>query len=118
MHLDLVICDAPKRAFVKKFSGHGHYHGCDYCLVRADNIRVPGSVGNHRVYPNHKDEGPRRTPAQTLRLLAEGAIEADKKGGVKGKSLLFQLPYFDLILQVPVDPMHNLCEGIVKMLLE
>lgn len=102
------IFDLPAKAAVlcaKQFNGE---FGCAVCIH-------PGlSLGNRgRVYL------PQKYAERTHQSVMEAATAAQQGNciveGVKGISPL--APYMDLVLSVPVDYMHAVLEGVVRMLM-
>ena len=117
--LKFVSADAPKRAAIRKFHSHGAYNPCDYCKVEAKNEMLPQG-GSRRFLPFYAphDDAEERTHEDTLELIEAGDQAAMDNAGVHGRSALYEMPGLDVILDVPVDPAHQLPEGVGKSILE
>ncbi len=114
LKLLFISADAPMRAFLRNQKGHNSKKGCDYCYAEARyqkktiwgiatiNKRPRTFQSLLRDYQEHDDLG---TPLD--------------KFGYKGKSALVDLlPGFDVVDQIPVDPMHVLYLGVARCLFE
>ena len=91
-------------------------------LDEAEKIGKKQRVSTHIVWPANTMFGESRTKEKTLEIVEKiesGAnMTASERKGIKGRSLLLDLDYFDYVLSIPVDYMHLLCFGVVKRLLE
>ncbi len=117
--MGFVICDAPKRAEVRSWKSHNAYQGCTMCL-QTGIMYSSGEGGRKVIWPFYRDEGEPRTH-RGVRDYLQG-VDADEGAksqglGVVGDSPLMDVPGFDIVLNVPPEPMHLLYEGIVKLLL-
>ena len=106
--------DAPMRAFLRNQKSHNAKLGCDYCYARAKYVKktVWGIATLNR-------------PARTFAGLLRDYAEHDNLGtplsdyGYRGKCALVELlPGFDVIENIPVDPMHVLYLGVARCLFE
>ena len=94
---------------MKQFNGS---FGCTYCLHPTNKQRYPYQTAPLRTLENFKSG------------IAdwENLSECDKKKGmaifgIKGHSILMDIPEFDPTVQVPIDFMHCVLLGVVKTLL-
>jgi hypothetical protein len=112
------VLDAPARAKVANYHQHNGEFGCGYCLERGK--RVAKGDGTVQIYPLVNPLPPCRTHASTL-ALATDAINNPRVShvmGVKGPSILFLLPGFNLITGLIPDYMHCLLLGVVYQFLD
>ncbi|KAL4136254.1 hypothetical protein QTP88_007805 [Uroleucon formosanum] len=97
----LVICDAPPKAFVLNVKGHNVYFGCNSCIVEDDSIE-------HRIV-YLKFNSPLRTNVSFRNW--------DNEDYHKGLS-----PFEELLIDIcnvfVIDYMHNVCLGLMKRLLQ
>ncbi|XP_040191178.1 uncharacterized protein LOC120924346 isoform X1 [Rana temporaria] len=108
----LFISDAVARPLVQKFNQFNGAYGCGFCLQ--EGKVVERGRGTARVY---KFEQPLLRQAQETLQHAEMAIHQGKPVfGVKGVSLLFDLPYFNVIDCVVPEYMHCVLLGVARQL--
>ena len=94
--------------------------GCDICLCKS----VPRSEiderdkSHHTVYPYQVCKAAEyRTKEWLLALLNDpdyDIMHEDDMKGVKGRTPLLRLSYFDPIMDIPVDHMHLFAYGMIK----
>ena len=74
------------------------------------------------VWPKSSANAPPRTREDTfekIQCIENGQqLSIDEAKGVNGRSLLFDLPYFDFVHDVPVDYLHTGCLGVTKRCVE
>ena len=74
------------------------------------------------VWPANTRHGEPRTKPSILAILADmeanPTLSKKEKKGIVSKSPFLDLPYFDFVLDMPVDYMHTACLGVVKKLIE
>ena len=74
------------------------------------------------VWPKTSANAPARTrddTFETIQCIENGQpLSIDEAKGVSGRSLLFDLPYFDFVEDVPVDYLHTGCLGVTKRCVE
>ncbi|XP_035678818.1 uncharacterized protein LOC118417371 [Branchiostoma floridae] len=112
----LVGCtaDMQAKALLINMKQHNGKYGCPKCLQ-------PGThTGHKHQYPFSQDnpKGPLRTHRDT-RAHAAAAVEGNTDSecfGIKGRTWLTIVPYFDLIAGMAVDYMHNALLGVTKRL--
>lgn len=101
LHLKALICDAPAKSFALNFKGHTGKKSC----IRCHTI---GSFGNNRIY-FPQINAPLRTHDE-FRLYSDSDFHC-------GKTILLDIPKFDVISSVPFDYMHCILIGVTKKLL-
>ena len=94
-----IICDAPARAFIKNCKSHNAYFGCEKCIQE-------GEWNRKMTFPEM--DAPLRNDVQFSEMQEEDHH--------KGPSPLVELD-IGLITQVPLDYMHLVCLGIMRLLL-
>ena len=118
--------DAPARCMFQGFTQFNGEYGCGYCLEKGKV--VASGKGHARIYPfNH--EHPSKLGHDDIRTHSEtkkNAVLANQKKNATGSKKTVQgvqeiswalvFPQFDIILGVPVDYMHAVLLGVVKML--
>lgn len=148
LRLQYISADAPKRASIRKFKNHNSYRGCDFCVIRGDRLELtkqrpqkkrkrggnaqdapedadaedeenneekrPGKM----TFPSVTDSADQRDHQCTLDLLENNDVGLMNEYCIKGKSEMFALMGFDVILHIPLDPMHQWDLGVVKRALE
>ena len=91
-------------------------------LDEAEKIGKKQRVSSHIVWPANTMNGEPRTKEKIIEIVekieAGEEMSASEKKGIKGRSLLLQLDYFDYVLSIPTEYMHLLSFGVVKRMLE
>ena len=108
MVLMMGVFDLPAKAAVlcmKQFNGE---YGCAVCTHPGARLANGARVYLPRQYDN-------RTHNEIIAAGRAAQRENSAVEGVKGLSPL--APYMDLVISVPVDYMHAVLEGVVRMLL-
>ena len=113
-----ITCDAPARCMVQGISQFNGAFGCTWCLQ--EGTVVPKGSGVCRVY-KYKRDVPRRTHDNII-ASAKVAVEQNltHHNGVKTASPLLLLPGrcgVDAVRSFPVDYMHAVLLGVVRMFL-
>ena len=74
------------------------------------------------VWPKTTANGPPRTRREILEIIEkienDQPLTPDEAKGITGRSLLFDLPGFDFVADVPVDYLHCGCLGVIKRSVE
>ena len=74
------------------------------------------------VWPKTTANGPPRTRDEIFDIIQniENGIpmSIDEAKGIHGRSLFFDIPYFDFVKDIPVDYLHCGCIGVVKKCVE
>ncbi|CAG5100612.1 Protein of unknown function [Cotesia congregata] len=103
------ICDSVARSLVRCSTQFNGEFGCGLCLHPGKSVEK--GRGHARIYPlvdgNPFGDG-RRTHEDTL-LHAKASEKKDKKG-IKGVSVLCDIPNYDIIKNLDTDWMH--CVGL------
>lgn len=86
------------------------YKGCPYCHHKGTLI----PPANIRYCQSHA--GSLRTNSNTRNAMMEAYTSGKRVRGYKGISVLYALPYLDIVWQVVIDKMHNMDLGVVKKL--
>lgn len=101
VELRCIICDARAKSYITKTKGHTGYSSCtkciqegEYCERRMCFPEMHSEKRNHNDFVTQKDEG-----------------------YYLGRTVLADIPSFDLVGQIPLDYMHLICVGVVKKLL-
>lgn len=117
-----VSCDKIARCVIQNSIQFNGEFGCSYCEQKGTQHKI-SSGGSVRVYPfieTNVDE-PKRTHDKNLQYgqLAEKISTSKQQKvvrGVKGVSVLYKLPNFDCVWDIPIDYMHCVCLGVIKAL--
>ncbi len=111
----LYICaDAPMRALLRNQKTHTSKLGCDYCYGEAGHKGRP-------IWGVDTLESKERTRSSVLEDYEKVANGENTYAnfGYKGRCIILDtIPHFDMINQIPVDPMHMLFLGIGRALFE
>uniref|UniRef100_A0A1Y1L0J9 Uncharacterized protein n=1 Tax=Photinus pyralis TaxID=7054 RepID=A0A1Y1L0J9_PHOPY len=99
--ISMLICDAPAKSFVLSIKGHTAYFSCTKCNQEGCFIN------NVMSFPETNNKS--RTDIEFRQQVNEEHHT--------GKSILTEIPNFDMIKSVPLDYMHLVCLGVMKRLL-
>jgi hypothetical protein len=106
------ILDAPERASCRGQKQHGAFYSCDVCLANPDTIQT--GTRSKRVFRPHHAQMEERTHENTM-LWAEQAVQqGGHVNGIVAKSIFATIPNFDVIKDMPPEPMHLLDTGFMK----
>ncbi|KAK3931377.1 Polyubiquitin 12 [Frankliniella fusca] len=97
-----LIADAPARTWLKNVNQHGSYNACERCTA------VGQWIASRMTY--HPYEETELRTDQSLRDQIDSRYH-------KGPTPLTELSNFSLISQMPLEPMHLLCLGVMKRIL-
>ena len=107
--------------------GDNDKHQSD-CLIKilenlneAEKLSKTNKKHSHIVWPSSTSNGEPRTKEKIIEIceqLESGEITISDAKGVKGRSLLLDLDYFNFVLSIPTEHMHLMSLGVVKRLLE
>ncbi|KAF8431526.1 hypothetical protein L210DRAFT_3415850, partial [Boletus edulis BED1] len=108
-----VVCDKPAAHKIGGFASHSHTYFCTVCWISIPDKNTPEAFvqGAFRPRTNEEhrelDERYRDIPTPTARknFVKEFATWYTQ---------LSRLPYFDIVKQIVIDPMHNLFLGIIE----
>lgn len=97
-----LICDAPAKSFVCYIKGHTGYHSCTKCYVEGNFVdnRVCFSQIDNLRFRNDQD--------------FREKVDEDHHCGV---SFIESIPNFDMVKNIPLDPMHLIYLGVMRKLL-
>lgn len=90
-------------------------------LDEAEKLSKTHKKHSHIVWPSSTANGEPRTKEKIIEIceqLEAGEITVSEAKGVKGRSLLLDLEYFNFVLSIPTEYMHLMSLGVVKRLLE
>ena len=111
-----VACDSPASRKLCGFLSHSAIFGCTKCYHIFD-----GAVGNKTYHGHEKHCWPLRENEKHRKhcIAIQKAPSVNKRKNLETKhgcrpSALLDLPYFDIVRQNLVDPMHNLFLGNAK----
>lgn len=108
----IFVCDSPARAFITGVKYHSGYSSCPKCVtvgetaVSANEIRRLIAPKGRRVFPC----------TAAARRTNESFRERHDEDHHNYYSCIEELPIVDMVLDVPVDPMHLVDEGAAKKL--
>ena len=115
LRLHLLICDAPKRAYLRKLKCHSGFNSCEYCVI-------PGIYVSSVVFPTRQSPAALRTDSKFreigLNVQMNPKLPDDYCCGIKGASPLFNLDNFDMVHHIPIEYMHNICLGVCRKLMK
>jgi hypothetical protein len=114
LHPYKAILDAPERAACRGQKQHGAYYSCDVCLANPDNYQSPGTQKYKRVFRPHHANAEQRTHANTIIWAQQSLEEGRHVFGITGQSVFSIIPDFDLIKDIPPEPMHLMDTGFMK----
>jgi len=100
--LDLTVADSVEWPLIHNFKQFSGAYGCGFCLH--DGQVVDRGPGKARVYPLLESEV--RTHAQCLTFAEQAESNHIDMFGVKGLSLLYLLPQFDIVNGFNHEYMH------------
>jgi len=110
--LDLLVCDSVARPPLQNFKQFNGEFGCSFCLHKG--VPLPKGQGFVRTYPSEVQPSQPRTHMQTLQFASEAEDKGLVVSGVKGFSLLYAVPSFDVISGFNPECMHSIMLGVVK----
>ena len=117
------VGDNLKRAFAKLVLCHSSYYPCEYCFSRgvATSIKLRDSNAKKTkiTWPYSTARGEPRTREKIEEILEniEELTPAEKKG-ILGRSLLMDVPEFDIVLDASAEYLHSVCLGVIKRTVE
>lgn len=114
-----VACDLPAGRKVCGFLCHSATLGCSRCLKE-----FPGPVGckdysgfNRSLWQPRTEKGHRDAVDNIKKCTTKSAKTSKESEKGCRYSILLDLPYFDPVRMLPVDPMHNLFLGTGKRMI-
>ncbi|KAG1753658.1 uncharacterized protein EDB91DRAFT_1234096 [Suillus paluster] len=106
-----VVCDKPAAHKIGGFASHSHTHFCTSCWINIANKDKPSAItdGAFKVRTNEEH---RELGKQYCNLTTASARKNFIKEFATRYMQLSRLPYFNIVKQVIIDPMHNLFLGM------
>ena len=91
-------------------------------LEEAEKLGKKQKKSSHIVWPAYTFDGEMRTKEKILEIVNqieenENMSQSEKKG-IKGRSLLLAIDYFDYVFGISTEYMHSTSLGLVKRMLE
>lgn len=84
-------------------------------------IKNINNESNNIVWSASSQNGPKRTIEGVMIIVEKiennEPLSQDEAKGIKGRSLLLEIPYFNFILDIPVEYLHGVCLGVVKRMI-
>ncbi len=112
----MVACDLPAGRKVCGFPSHSANFGCSRCFCPFsrgfgchDYSNFERDLWELRTNERHRADMRKLEKCTTKTALARKEMELGCRF-----SVLLQLPYFDPVRMLPIDPMHNLFLGTAK----
>ena len=96
----------------KQFNGE---YGCDWCLH--PGVVMPKGRGFIRSYVYDEEQQVKRTHNEFRDNAVKAVQSASPQNGVKGLSMLFMLPLFNIVLGFVPDYMHSVLLGVCRQLM-
>ena len=91
-------------------------------LDEAESVAKRQTKSSHIVWPANTINGESRTKEKIIEIVekieAGDEMTPSEKKGIKGRSPLLNIDYFDFVLHVPTEYMHLYALGVVKRLIE
>lgn len=108
-----VVCDKPAAHKIGGFASHSHTNFCTTCWINIANKDKPSAFTDGAFRPR-TDEEHHRLGEQYRNLTTTNARKNFVKEFATWYTQLSHLPYFNIVEQIIIDPMHNLFLGLVK----
>lgn len=108
----LVIADAPARAMLSNSMQFNAFYGCGYCLNKG--VTVEKGAGWVRVFPLSYPMPELRTHESTFQHAVTCTRLGHPVKGIKGTSILFFIPFLNVITGLIPDIMHCVYLGVVS----
>ncbi|MGH0139841.1 UNVERIFIED_CONTAM: hypothetical protein FKN15_009962 [Acipenser sinensis] len=108
------VCDSVARPLMQNMMQFNGYQGCGFC--KNPGVTVSKGRGFVRVYP-YRRETTLRNYIETVKC-AEQALDSQQLiCGVKGPSVLYNIPKFDIVENFVPDYMHCVLLGVVRQMM-
>ncbi|XP_025157709.1 uncharacterized protein LOC112589299 [Harpegnathos saltator] len=98
-----MICDSPAKAFILMVKSHSGYESCTKCCIHGDYIE------NTICFPGFCDV------LRTDEMFKNFNYNLDYQNK---ETKLINIPYFELVSNVPLDYMHLVCLGVMRKLIQ
>ena len=112
VNLDLIVADSVARPLLQNFKQFNGKYGCSYCLH--EGTQVDKGQGTVRTFPLTAALPNLRTHNQTLKFAEEAENTGSDVFGVKGISVLYSIPRFDIVNGLNPEYMHCILLGVVR----
>ena len=87
-----------------------------------ENERKCKATKTNIVWPKTTSNAPQRTREELFEIIEQiengQDLSIDQAKGVTGRSVFFDIPYFNMVRDIPVDYLHCCCLGVVKRCVE
>ena len=87
-----------------------------------EGIKTLNKKHNNIVWPSSTMNGNPRTKENVLEIVTqiedEDVLSLEECKGIMGHSLFLDIPYFDFVLDIPVEYLHGVCLGVGKRTVE
>lgn len=107
--------DSVARPTIQNIHQFNGVSGCSFCLHEGEVIEI--GAGHTRVYPG-TTEKESRSLKQHFEDCKQSVIQGVPVNGVKGPSILSNIPTFDITQSFSTDYLHNILLGVVKTFAE
>ena len=116
------VGDNPKRAMVNNVLSHSSWHPCEYCFARGVPCQITTAQNKRKTkitWPASTANGEPRTRQKIEEILdnLDYLSHAEKKG-IVGRSLMLNLPNYNVVRDSPAEYLHSCCLGLVKRTVE
>ncbi|KAG1886831.1 uncharacterized protein F5891DRAFT_922731, partial [Suillus fuscotomentosus] len=108
-----VVCDKPAAHKLGGFASHSHTNFCTVCWITIAHKDKLQAFQQGAFWPRTNEEQ-RELGKRYRRLTTTSARKNFVKEHATRYMQLSRLPYFNLVEQIVIDPMHNLYLGLVK----
>lgn len=109
------VCDTPARAYIKRSKGHTGFYCCERCVIKGETVRVEGQ----RVDNDQKKKRVFNDINCALRTHESfQRQDQPEHHSIREVSPLLSIPQLNIIKDVVLDPMHLLCNGVSRFIIE
>ncbi|KAJ7852606.1 hypothetical protein B0H13DRAFT_2359401 [Mycena leptocephala] len=108
-----VVCDKPAAHKIGGFGSHSHTCFCTMCWITLQDKKTPASF-DANAFHRRTNEEQRRLGEEYRKLTNKTQRAKFVKLHATRYTQLSRLPYFNLVEQIVIDPMHNLLMGLTK----
>lgn len=116
----IITCsvDLPAKAAVQNMMQYNGKFGCGYCTHPGQSVEVGKVKGTKQVrFGRLKNVSSRRLQHdKTAKIMNRIGAKSKPQIGIKGKSILLNLPNFDIVDGFVIDYLHNILQGVVRLL--
>lgn len=120
-YIHTVLLDGKARPEMMEMSQFNSARFCTGCYVEGEQFRTDaGGTARYFVHGEHLTPRTHEDSKAVACAIEAGLIpSSERRLGIKGKSLLYEIKYLNLVHQVPpMEPMHSIIGGYVKRDLE